>query len=103
MEHTPGPWKFIENKDTANVFDYGYIMADTYIATINDPIAPASLPKSEIQANARLIVAAPDLLEACEIVLHSQCTGHTHGAYHLHIKTDDMAKIQTIVNKAKGA
>jgi hypothetical protein len=56
--HTPGPWK---------------VFADT-ITTANDSIKIAEVPtnneaKKEWQANANLIAAAPELLEALEMLL----------------------------------
>lgn len=60
-EHTPGPWR-AEPRDGPNwrvhSEDYGTI---AYLA---DPYHAA--PKGEIEANARLMASAPDLLEAAK-------------------------------------
>ncbi len=65
-EHTPGPWKVtgqtVYNPD-AKVGNIAFI----YCKSTNDR---KSFSDDEIgQANARLIAAAPDLLEACKISL----------------------------------
>lgn len=58
-EHTPGPWE-CDNSDTPCVFpktdDGQGIIADVYRG-------------DRAMANARLIAAAPDLLEACQNAL----------------------------------
>ncbi len=55
-EHTPGPWRCVE---PAPGDDCWRILAtDANIAHV--------LPEDEVEANAALIAAAPDLLAACE-------------------------------------
>ena len=61
-KHTEGPWEVIEPENglpviSANHEDIAFIRAPSY----------AYGP--EIKANAKLIAAAPDLLEACEWLL----------------------------------
>lgn len=53
-KHTPGPWK-VEN-------DHYITAGIDYVADVGD----ATTRDKEIAANARLIAAAPDLLEACK-------------------------------------
>ena len=66
MKHTPGPWKVKRVKETHGHNagrTYQYIIADDptdYIAEI----FPCRTPLIS-HGNARLIAAAPDLLEAC--------------------------------------
>lgn len=63
MTHTPGPWRVLEpvNGFNARIFAAG----DIYIGSIghSDNIGGCNAP------NARLIAAAPDLLEALEALL----------------------------------
>ncbi len=59
MKYTPGPWKSEENR----VFQVEHSTFRVAICTSN--IAEYS----EEVANAKLIAAAPDLLEACKITL----------------------------------
>ena len=58
--HTPGPWAFEDEFVRAG----DVVIADPYCEET------ASTRPGEMEANARLIAAAPDLLEACEELLH---------------------------------
>lgn len=60
MKHTPGPWNYNEGTRDVIVSKNGY----------NDVLI-AQLYKigSQHEANARLIAAAPELLEACKAAL----------------------------------
>ena len=59
-EHTPGPW-------VVGITIDGLGWPTYRLRDMNDPH-----DKKECQANARLIAAAPDLLEACEALLDSE-------------------------------
>ena len=68
--HTPGPWSYIGDEDGDFMILAG---EESFVANIGSPIQAVSLnPKVELvafdvdQANARLITAAPALLEALE-------------------------------------
>ncbi len=68
-EHTEGPWKVSRRFDIYS--DRGPLVGGTYIGTTR---GNAELPKSvELtdEANANLIAAAPELLEAAKYVLAS--------------------------------
>jgi len=55
--HTPGPWSL--------EYDYSLVMPykrGNYIVTAG-PIGPSEADRDELRANARLIAAAPELLE----------------------------------------
>lgn len=68
MTHTPGPWRV-----TAD----GYIAGQGFVPirtpyrenAFKDGPARSGHPEAEVQANARLIAAAPELLEALEACL----------------------------------
>lgn len=65
-KHTPGPWEVTEaDADSARVSsaDYGTI------AFLHDPLASEMGRKGEIYANARLVAAGPELLEALKAVV----------------------------------
>lgn len=69
MAHTPGPWKVLEHSwsDTSIVakgFDHGICSLDINHATEESVEADEAL----MAANARLIAAAPDLLEALQSI-----------------------------------
>jgi hypothetical protein len=57
--HTPGPWK-TEGRDVQTAD--GLIT----VAIAHGPVGEWQKVRTEHEANARLIAAAPDLLEACE-------------------------------------
>lgn len=67
MPHTPGPWENEDGEITAR----GAVVANVYQADdfpcLDDADRPAA--EEECKANARLIAAAPDLLEACRSAL----------------------------------
>jgi len=82
--HTPGPWAAIQRDD-----DCWDIYSDVHgnIATLHDPIG-FELVMDNIEADARLIAAAPDLLEFIESITdalgpYKDLNGHqiVHDAY----------------------
>jgi hypothetical protein len=75
--HTQGPWKaYFYAKDS-----YGRIVATV---GANDgcnricEITPIALPESEVEANVRLIAAAPDLLAALKAISDYVAVMHGH-------------------------
>lgn len=73
-KHTPGPWRLMNSHKAGflNVYtthDTGELEATDFICEIG----PGARNEGEINANARLIAAAPELLEACK-VLADLCT-----------------------------
>ena len=81
--HTPGPWgvecdKFIATPDAI------------VIAELNDGLR-GEYPKSgHFNANAQLIAAAPELLEACKYLIHLIGEEHVPG------------NLFTVIRKAEG-
>lgn len=79
MKYTKGPWRLSETPKDA-IFNR-YLLTgpgNEIIATIHAPMAPVELPESEVEANARLISSAPDLLKAlidCQKVLFEYVHG----------------------------
>lgn len=69
MTHTPGPWTFRPDPDAKMRATCAYWIdgAPTYDnATIGSPIADVRNLGAPSEANARLIAAAPEMLEALE-------------------------------------
>ena len=61
MKHTPGPWKVFNNREIGPISkeddqSYGVMLPVAYIEQYDYP--------NDYEANARLIAAAPELLEA---------------------------------------
>jgi hypothetical protein len=65
-KHTPGPWRFNDNTKwwKTNPFSITVPRHGVHGAAIANIPAKATISRLEAEANARLISAAPDLLEA---------------------------------------
>lgn len=61
---TPGPWRVAPSRDFSG--DIGIACPDGIVAECFSAIRVASERSDEVKANARLIAAAPDLVEALE-------------------------------------
>jgi hypothetical protein len=63
-KHTPGPWTAdkLQDRDTFNIFANGFVSAMCQVSRMEN--STRSTSGNEVAANARLIAAAPDLLEA---------------------------------------
>lgn len=70
-KHTPGPWRIYHNSGYNQGHYNGYlqtdILAGSDLIKIRQSVAGNTFP--QLAANARLIAAAPDLLEACKRAL----------------------------------
>ena len=94
MEYTPGPWKYGLEQYMTNPpkpTNYGVFGDKTKFI--------CSIPL-DAEANARLIAAAPELLEACKdylSLLDSDYTG-THGD----LTGGKIAEIGNLITKAEG-
>lgn len=86
--HTPGPWK-IERASDPGPFHFHYLV-DATDKIVASTWAPPS--ESESEANARLIAAAPDLLEALRGVVRVADR-----------KTDEFDAAHAAIAKATGA
>jgi hypothetical protein len=104
MAHTPGPWRAVkQNVESFYVIYAGKIqVADLYGITgeRDEEGQDEFISNDESAANARLIAAAPDLLEACETAL-ADCQllekiYRTEKDYKL------MALLSAAIKKAKG-
>lgn len=98
MKHTPGPWMV----DEAYPFVvYARVKGkEVYLADCD--IAYSPLPPKEPDANARLIAAAPELLEALKALLQDAGEGRRQGRALdlLSKKYIDMAR--STITKAEG-
>lgn len=97
-EHTPGPWYVgpdnrIWRRSPSDLYEYGGgVAGDSRIAAAFD--GPASwVNKFPSEANARLIAAAPELLEALEGLLNALPSATTHPA---------IAQARAAIRKATG-
>ena len=91
MSHTPGPWQYAFEGGTVAFIVEADGTTVAKISTTENSTAHSALP-----ANARLIAAAPDLLNALEIILNMSLMDKGHWA-----KTIEMEAFAAIA-KAKG-
>ena len=96
VKHTKGPWIVRRaGFPTDGAFDFGiagaidgrsYCIAEAF-GRVGDDVRP------DAEANARLIAAAPDMLEALKHLVH----------WHDQLGPDDVAKATAAIAKATGA
>mgnify|MGYP000908188979 CR=1 FL=1 len=93
MKHTPGPWQIMTTPKGNLGIHHNTGNYQRNICTT--PYIPAQLLHPEDAANAALIAAAPDMLEALELVMETYC---------LYIdftrETEQMRKARTLVGYA---
>jgi len=70
--HTPGPWQLELNNHPDEIGDHNYsLFTNGYeFGKYNDESLSAGFDSSTPAANARLIAAAPELLEACQQLVY---------------------------------
>lgn len=88
-QHTPGPWELKIDKETSGNWHYG-IFRKTDYAPDRHHICVLNGRLKEIEANAHLIEAVPDLLEAAEMAL-KVWPDHLRGSL-----------LEQAINKARG-
>lgn len=64
VKHTPGPWHVGVERKQCVYSGVAEVAGTKFIADLSNPFDDGDT----IQANARLIAAAPDLLEACKAI-----------------------------------
>lgn len=111
MSHTPGPWRLFvptqaggalgEKEDRGILADNGgdpVVIGETWLYGPGSNGKKHTLPAT---ANARLIAAAPDLLEACEAALRAFETLNTIAARPFYERPIN-AKLRAAIEKARG-
>jgi hypothetical protein len=108
-EHTKGPWKIVD-MSTSSQFSKGWkeiraengmpiVFCDEYQSSRDGTVSGVCIA----EANARLIAAAPDLLEACKATLALGFHGHfTDQAYCEKVIEPVVAKLQAAIAKSEG-
>lgn len=89
-KHTPGPWQ-------ANKWAPGYSISapDSQYTVCNLSDC------NNAEANARLIAAAPDMLEACQQIINDSDMDAIHGAGRS-VTHDAIDKVRAAIAKARG-
>ena len=90
--HTPGPWT-VDWSDDGPLIHTGDLMIAS-VSGSTEHIKVRGIDEQTTEANASLIAAAPDLLEALERLLEH---GERHNMYH------EAGKDADIVNQARSA
>ena len=85
-KHTPGPWRV----------DYMTVLAGT--KNLVAECASMAVGESESKANARLIAAAPEMLEALKTILAHPRTNDKSVVF----MPDEVAKARAAIAKAEG-
>ncbi len=98
MPHTPGPWRlslsggsFVDGKPTAGVF----------IETGEYRTLACVMPVPEVEANARVMVAGPELLRAAIAASHA-LKSYAHGNAATDLAIDCSAALDAAIAKAEG-
>ena len=98
IKHTPGPWK---HEDRTYVYALNEQGSNRFYVDVQRGRANGELTQlAELLANARLIAAAPDLLEACEHFMKSMEAAMTDGLQ-LNLPMHEQA-MRAAIRKAKG-
>lgn len=104
-KHTPGPWMLPHFANPESKCDCGYVLNEDYMGCIAevkysvDGDQADNPPWPEAQANARLIAAAPDLLEALqELIAMDEAQVFVKDPWDA-----SFAKAKAAVAKARGA
>lgn len=96
-KHTQGPWGRGE-LDGESVYIWAYRSEGDDEGRLIGSASAEEVPEAECEANARLIAAAPELLDACIHLLHWQEMERTNvGARH------GPALLRTALEKARAA
>ena len=94
MKHTPGPWRI---KDAGNLFPRAYTIRDASLYPVCYAEKHCEIGNDGL-ANAHLIAAAPDLLQACEKALELI---YQFGPRNVN-EYENVKNIQQAIQKAKG-
>lgn len=89
MKHTPGPWKPDPSLPKVILADDGETLAQTYFV-----YGDKARDTSQAEANARLIAAAPELLELCKYLRNY--------ARLADLGNDTIARLDATIAKAEG-
>lgn len=93
MTHTPGPWSIGNPPYGDRTYVYSNDATGSAIANVKLTYVPRSM--AELEANARLIAAAPDLLNVCRMILDDDDTVEL-------LSDESRAALSTAIAKATG-
>jgi len=94
-KHTPGPWKTRRGYIDEEQVEVYPLNSKVKRPALPSEIATVSDAYPEMRANARLIAAAPDLLEACKAMRDARADSYNE-------IVAGMEKIEAAIAKAEG-
>jgi hypothetical protein len=101
-KHTPGPWRLNENSNwKTNPFSITVSKPGVHSTTISNIPTRMTVPPQEQKANARLISAAPDLLEALKGASKAIREYRSQGATHAYWDNVE-EQVNAAIKKAEG-
>lgn len=100
LKHSPGPWRLADTDVVADAFGEEVLIAGVYAGGYT---RGGNGNRERLEANARLIAAAPELLEALKAIL-ADCGETTMDGYvENSIHSDEVNKARAAISKATGA
>lgn len=99
-EFTSGPWEVVEYRPKKNLSRDAVISHSGHFITTE--VGASSFKGNEHKANARLIAAAPELLEALEDILYRFCDCIAQGNGEMDDDAPAVAKARAALAKATG-
>lgn len=100
-KHTPGPWTVSHPAISFQITAGKIHVADAF-AKVSAGISDKYILESEAEANARLIAAAPDLLDACKQAVKRYCGCHNTEDANWHGQSCPMPVLIAAIAKAEG-
>ena len=97
-KHTPGPWNYKKNLHHDR-FDFNSSARESWIGSINIERFHSDVPIDESIANASLIAAAPEMLEALENNLRLLETIQRETGY---VTLVTQQHLKAVIKKARG-
>jgi hypothetical protein len=100
--HTPGPWRITLKTDTTHYIESEHFKIGQAYNKVENGIAAEYVLAKEAEANARLIAAAPEMLEALEGILGNAQLDIDDGALALSALAGIRYAARAAIQKARG-
>lgn len=95
MSHTPGPWNIVRYGDGSSLVIHSD--ADNRVCFMATACNDRPTSHAAIRANAALIATAPELYEACAMLVEAQ-TGTIDGAFRLSVLNDAVTRARAAMH-----